>query len=81
MDQKINNKTILMCCSFLFFGIILGSVFTNLFKIEEKPETVKINYDSVCVKTLKAYYEAQKQDDKKKILFDGAKKMNLINKL
>lgn len=81
MDQEINKKMILLCCSFLFGGIILGSTLTSMFKFEEKPETIKIDYDSVCMRTLKSYYLEQNQNDKKKILMNGIKKTNLTEKL
>ena len=58
------------------FGVALGCTYISLNQ-PKKPEVVDVNYDSVCLRTLKAYYLEQDQEQKKKLIKSAGKEIAL----
>ena len=75
MDQKINSKTFIFYLLFLLIGICFGFVAGVYQKPEQKSEIADINYDSICVRTLKEYYLNQNPKEKKKLVDQAAKQL------
>jgi len=57
-------------------GVALGCTYISLNQ-PKKPEVVDVNYDSVCLRTLKAYYLQQDQEQKKKLIKSAGKEIAL----
>jgi hypothetical protein len=75
VDQKINSKTFIFYLLFLLIGICFGFVAGVYQKPEQKSEIADINYDSICVRTLKEYYLNQNPKEKKKLVDQAAKQL------
>lgn len=74
METKINKLNLTLSIIFLFIGFTLGFSTNTIFK-EPEPKTVPINYDSVCLRTLKSYYDNQNPKMKKQIIDKAAKQL------
>ncbi len=57
-------------------GVALGCTYISLNQ-PKKPEVVDVNYDSICLRTLKAYYLQQDQEQKKKLIKSAGKEIAL----
>jgi hypothetical protein len=75
VDQKINSKTFIFYLMFLFIGVMFGFVLGNYQKPVTKTEVAEINYNSICLRTLKEYYVNQNPKEKKKMLDQAAKQL------
>jgi len=75
VDQKINSKTFIFYLLFLLIGICLGFVAGAYQKPEQKSEIAEINYDSICLRTLKEYYINQNPKERKKLIDQAAKQL------
>jgi len=60
---------------FLFIGVMFGFVLGNYQKPVTKTEVAEINYNSICLRTLKEYYVNQNPKEKKKMLDQAAKQL------
>jgi hypothetical protein len=75
MYQNIKTKSNYL---FIFIlGISFGVLIGNYTKPETKTETVQVDYNSVCLRTLKAYYLEQDQENKKKMIKTAGKQIAL----
>jgi len=59
----------------LFIGVMFGFVLGNYQKPVTKTEVAEINYNSICLRTLKEYYVNQNPKEKKKMLDQAAKQL------
>jgi hypothetical protein len=75
MDQILNIKKSIFYLLFLFIGISIGFIIGNTSKPESKVQTVDVNYDSICLRTLKQYYLEQDQANKNKLIKNAAKQL------
>ena len=75
MEQKINSKTFIFYLLFLFIGICFGFIAGSYQKPNHESEVAEINYDSICVRTLKEYYLSQNPKERKKLVDQAAKQL------
>ena len=75
MDKVLNTKNLVSYLLLLLIGLSIGFIMGSYTKPEEKSEVAQINYDSVCLRTLKEFYIAQDQEKKKQILKEASKKI------
>jgi hypothetical protein len=74
METKLNKTNIIFSIMFLLIGFTFGFSINNLFQ-EPKQETVQIDYNSVCLRTLKSYYVSQNPKVKKQLIDKAAKSL------
>lgn len=79
MEQKLNTKNTISYLLFLFIGLSIGFVIGNYTKPKTETEKVNINYDSICLRTLKEYYINQNPKERKKLIDTAAKKLAIDN--
>lgn len=79
VDQKINSKAFIFYFMFLLIGVCFGFVLGNNQRPETNTEIAAINYDSVCLRTLKEYYINQNPKERKKMIDQAAKQLAIDN--
>jgi hypothetical protein len=79
VDQKINSKAFIFYLMFLLVGVCFGFVLGNYQRPETNTEIAAINYDSVCLRTLKEYYINQNPKERKKMIDQASKQLAIDN--